>query len=381
MAFTVTNGKIAQIDALLDPERLEQLDLSIPPTAGNTVDPKRLPAVLVVLRSPPFAVAEVRSDCGSRSASTSRTRRPPYRTSRRVGLEAIRLRELPEAGLPAQRTRRRASTGRARTRRSPTLSMARSATVPGFASPPHGRFAFPGDDVFAGRHQPESVERRPRDDHADGDLGERPPQRDLHRRLPNKCAAVRTAGRRRSRRSVHIQGEVALCPWSGPPDRRRPRRLDRRAGWSRADRRDHHRYPPLRAARATSDAPPETLVQARRRSSHVHERRGRYLGDRRLDLCPASVPAARLRVHERPGRVELDRARGLTSPSARRTAGAATQGPDPRERQTGNLARAFGFTGSRGSAGALLVGVGAGPTRSEREDRADSVDDDALACS
>jgi RNA polymerase sigma-70 factor, ECF subfamily len=35
MAFTVTNGKIAQIDVLLDPERLEKLDLSIPPTAGN----------------------------------------------------------------------------------------------------------------------------------------------------------------------------------------------------------------------------------------------------------------------------------------------------------------------------------------------------------
>jgi RNA polymerase sigma-70 factor (ECF subfamily) len=30
MAFTVTNGKIAQIDALLDPERLQRLDLSIP---------------------------------------------------------------------------------------------------------------------------------------------------------------------------------------------------------------------------------------------------------------------------------------------------------------------------------------------------------------
>ena len=29
MAFTVTNGKIVQIDALLDPERLEQLELSI----------------------------------------------------------------------------------------------------------------------------------------------------------------------------------------------------------------------------------------------------------------------------------------------------------------------------------------------------------------
>ncbi|HTX10733.1 MAG TPA: sigma-70 family RNA polymerase sigma factor [Solirubrobacteraceae bacterium] len=33
MAFTVANGKIVQIDALLDPERLEQLDLTIPPTA------------------------------------------------------------------------------------------------------------------------------------------------------------------------------------------------------------------------------------------------------------------------------------------------------------------------------------------------------------
>ncbi len=30
IAFTVTNGKITQIDALLDPERLAQLDLSIP---------------------------------------------------------------------------------------------------------------------------------------------------------------------------------------------------------------------------------------------------------------------------------------------------------------------------------------------------------------
>ena len=35
MAFTVTNGRIAQIDVLLDPERLEQLDLSIPPTADQ----------------------------------------------------------------------------------------------------------------------------------------------------------------------------------------------------------------------------------------------------------------------------------------------------------------------------------------------------------
>jgi RNA polymerase sigma-70 factor, ECF subfamily len=32
MAFTVTNERIVQIDALLDPERLAQLDLSIPPT-------------------------------------------------------------------------------------------------------------------------------------------------------------------------------------------------------------------------------------------------------------------------------------------------------------------------------------------------------------
>jgi RNA polymerase sigma factor (sigma-70 family) len=31
MAFTVTNGKISRIDALLDPERLAALDLSIPP--------------------------------------------------------------------------------------------------------------------------------------------------------------------------------------------------------------------------------------------------------------------------------------------------------------------------------------------------------------
>ncbi len=33
MAFTVANGRIAQIDVLLDPERLGQLDLSIPPNA------------------------------------------------------------------------------------------------------------------------------------------------------------------------------------------------------------------------------------------------------------------------------------------------------------------------------------------------------------
>ena len=31
MAFTVTNGKITQIDALVDPERLGQLNLVIPP--------------------------------------------------------------------------------------------------------------------------------------------------------------------------------------------------------------------------------------------------------------------------------------------------------------------------------------------------------------
>jgi RNA polymerase sigma-70 factor (ECF subfamily) len=35
MAFTVAEGKIAQIDVLLDPERLEKLDLSIPPTDGK----------------------------------------------------------------------------------------------------------------------------------------------------------------------------------------------------------------------------------------------------------------------------------------------------------------------------------------------------------
>ena len=31
MAFTVTDGKIVEIDVLLDPERLERLDLTIPP--------------------------------------------------------------------------------------------------------------------------------------------------------------------------------------------------------------------------------------------------------------------------------------------------------------------------------------------------------------
>ncbi len=35
MAFTVTNGKVVQIDALLDPERLAQLDLSFPPIADE----------------------------------------------------------------------------------------------------------------------------------------------------------------------------------------------------------------------------------------------------------------------------------------------------------------------------------------------------------
>ena len=35
MAFTVTNGRITQIDALVDPERLAQLDLSIPPSVDT----------------------------------------------------------------------------------------------------------------------------------------------------------------------------------------------------------------------------------------------------------------------------------------------------------------------------------------------------------
>jgi RNA polymerase sigma-70 factor, ECF subfamily len=35
MAFTVANGKIIRIDALLDPERLRQLDLDIPPIADT----------------------------------------------------------------------------------------------------------------------------------------------------------------------------------------------------------------------------------------------------------------------------------------------------------------------------------------------------------
>ena len=35
MAFTVTNGQIVQIDALLDPERLAQLDLSFPPISDE----------------------------------------------------------------------------------------------------------------------------------------------------------------------------------------------------------------------------------------------------------------------------------------------------------------------------------------------------------
>jgi RNA polymerase sigma factor (sigma-70 family) len=35
MAFTVTNGRITQIDALLDPERLARLDLSFPPVKGH----------------------------------------------------------------------------------------------------------------------------------------------------------------------------------------------------------------------------------------------------------------------------------------------------------------------------------------------------------
>ena len=35
MAFTVTKGKITQIDALLDPQRLARLGLTIPPTADK----------------------------------------------------------------------------------------------------------------------------------------------------------------------------------------------------------------------------------------------------------------------------------------------------------------------------------------------------------
>jgi RNA polymerase sigma-70 factor (ECF subfamily) len=35
MAFTVRDGKIVEIDALLDPERLERLDVRIPPIAGE----------------------------------------------------------------------------------------------------------------------------------------------------------------------------------------------------------------------------------------------------------------------------------------------------------------------------------------------------------
>lgn len=35
MAFTVTNGKITRIDALADPERLEHLNLPIPPPRGQ----------------------------------------------------------------------------------------------------------------------------------------------------------------------------------------------------------------------------------------------------------------------------------------------------------------------------------------------------------
>jgi RNA polymerase sigma-70 factor (ECF subfamily) len=35
MAFTVANGRIVQIDALLDPERLARLDLGVPPIAGQ----------------------------------------------------------------------------------------------------------------------------------------------------------------------------------------------------------------------------------------------------------------------------------------------------------------------------------------------------------
>lgn len=38
MAFTVTNGKIAQIDSLVDPERLAQLDFNLPPVADEDGD-------------------------------------------------------------------------------------------------------------------------------------------------------------------------------------------------------------------------------------------------------------------------------------------------------------------------------------------------------
>ncbi|HWE58459.1 MAG TPA: hypothetical protein VG228_02095, partial [Solirubrobacteraceae bacterium] len=36
MAFTVANGMIVQIDALLDPERLERLELTIPAMTDKT---------------------------------------------------------------------------------------------------------------------------------------------------------------------------------------------------------------------------------------------------------------------------------------------------------------------------------------------------------
>ncbi len=36
MAFTVANGKVAAIDALLDPERLRRLELAVPPGRGST---------------------------------------------------------------------------------------------------------------------------------------------------------------------------------------------------------------------------------------------------------------------------------------------------------------------------------------------------------
>lgn len=44
MAFTVTGGRIARIDALLDPERLAALDLSVPPGPGESgVSPRLRP--------------------------------------------------------------------------------------------------------------------------------------------------------------------------------------------------------------------------------------------------------------------------------------------------------------------------------------------------
>jgi RNA polymerase sigma-70 factor (ECF subfamily) len=43
MAFTVTNGKIAHIDSLVDPERLARLDLNLSPIADEDADDARWP--------------------------------------------------------------------------------------------------------------------------------------------------------------------------------------------------------------------------------------------------------------------------------------------------------------------------------------------------